>query len=287
MTADLRIFSYLPNPRVWKATIAARLSGVNVELVGAPAGELVHWLWDFDGRPMNDTDRDVMRELQRPARRGLANEMLHKTEAFLDAHPFGTVPAGFSPDGAIGVFESNSIMRLVARLAVGPIQLLGNGPYESSRFDSFLDAGLTFSHDVQRYMLALRSGRIDTQVHGWASKALDAYLSRIERALKPDRSYLVGNAMTVADICFACDLAPLANEKSHESVLSRAGLEAIARPELASIYPLAFRHFARLCRDPAFEPDLVTYRDKLGVAPFSNPNRDPSESARITHFEEI
>jgi hypothetical protein len=25
--ADLRIFSYLPNPRVWKATIAARFCG--------------------------------------------------------------------------------------------------------------------------------------------------------------------------------------------------------------------------------------------------------------------
>ena len=29
--ADLRIFSYLPNPRIWKSTIAARLCGVEVE----------------------------------------------------------------------------------------------------------------------------------------------------------------------------------------------------------------------------------------------------------------
>ena len=28
----LRIFSYLPNPRVWKATIAARLCGVEIEV---------------------------------------------------------------------------------------------------------------------------------------------------------------------------------------------------------------------------------------------------------------
>ena len=32
--SDLRIFSYLPNPRVSKATIAARLTGVDVEVRG-------------------------------------------------------------------------------------------------------------------------------------------------------------------------------------------------------------------------------------------------------------
>ena len=34
MTA-LRILSYQPNPRVWKATIAARLGAVELELRGA------------------------------------------------------------------------------------------------------------------------------------------------------------------------------------------------------------------------------------------------------------
>jgi glutathione S-transferase len=31
--SELRIFSYLPNPRIWKAMIAARLCGVEVEVV--------------------------------------------------------------------------------------------------------------------------------------------------------------------------------------------------------------------------------------------------------------
>ena len=38
--ADLRIFSYLPNPRIWKATIAARLNGVDLEVRGAKPSEL-------------------------------------------------------------------------------------------------------------------------------------------------------------------------------------------------------------------------------------------------------
>jgi len=33
--SDLRIFSYLPNPRIWKATIAARLTRVALEIRGA------------------------------------------------------------------------------------------------------------------------------------------------------------------------------------------------------------------------------------------------------------
>jgi hypothetical protein len=32
---QLRIFSYLPNPRIWKATITARLSGVDLEIRGS------------------------------------------------------------------------------------------------------------------------------------------------------------------------------------------------------------------------------------------------------------
>ena len=38
--AALRIFSYQPNPRLWKATIAARLNGVELEIRSAPPAAL-------------------------------------------------------------------------------------------------------------------------------------------------------------------------------------------------------------------------------------------------------
>ena len=112
--SELRIFSYLPNPRIWKATIAARLCGVEVELRGASPKELQTWLWDFDARPLASDEQARLGE-------GAAGKVgfkgtLHKTQAFMEAHPFGTVPAAFSPDGKVGIFESNSIMRAVARL---------------------------------------------------------------------------------------------------------------------------------------------------------------------------
>ncbi|MBT7759541.1 MAG: glutathione S-transferase, partial [Rhodospirillaceae bacterium] len=112
--ADLRIFSYMPNPRIWKATIAARLCGVELDLRGAKPGQLADWLWDFDARPLTAEDRAKQGDLARQSRTGFSGQ-LFKTDAFLAAHPFGTVPAAFSPDGEVGIFESNSIARTVAR----------------------------------------------------------------------------------------------------------------------------------------------------------------------------
>ena len=34
MTEDIRIFSYLPNPRVWKSLITAKLINANVKVIG-------------------------------------------------------------------------------------------------------------------------------------------------------------------------------------------------------------------------------------------------------------
>jgi hypothetical protein len=37
---QLHVFSYLPNPRIRKATIASRLAGVNIEVRGGSPKEL-------------------------------------------------------------------------------------------------------------------------------------------------------------------------------------------------------------------------------------------------------
>lgn len=73
---------------------------MTVDVRGAKPKELADWLWDFDARPLTDADR-ADNSLARPSRIGF-DSVLHKTDGFLDAHPFGTVPAAFSPDGASG-----------------------------------------------------------------------------------------------------------------------------------------------------------------------------------------
>src|SRR5258708_13966811 len=109
----LRIFSYLPNPRVWKETITARFCGVELEIRGAPAGELKGWLWDYDARPLPEGDADA--SIARVGRTGLTGAQLFKTDAFLRSQPFCKVPAAFAPDGRTARFDSHTVLRAVAR----------------------------------------------------------------------------------------------------------------------------------------------------------------------------
>ena len=61
MSYGIKIFSYLPNPRVWKSLIAANLCGAEVEVVGDEPKNLPNWLWDYDARELlkNALDKGV------------------------------------------------------------------------------------------------------------------------------------------------------------------------------------------------------------------------------------
>jgi glutathione S-transferase len=261
--AALRIFSYLPNPRIWKATIAARLCGVEVEVRGASPRELSQWLWDFDARPIADVPPEMLAAAQRTGRIGFADRKLYKSPAFLEAQPFGTVPAAFGPDGRIGIFESNSIMRAVARLGMERISIYGRNVYESSRIDGFLDASLVFARDGQIYLFALRDGVVSRELHDRMKESFATYLSGIEQALAPQRSFLVGDDITLADICFVAELCLFHNERARRTVLDAAGFSLLLGDEFAKTYPRAANHFQRLLPHPAFAPDVGGYLEKI------------------------
>jgi elongation factor 1-gamma len=263
--ADLRIFSYLPNPRVWKATIAARFCGVDVEVRGAPGPELRGWLWDYDAHPLSDEQRDASAALARTGRVGMTGARLFKTDAFLAAHPFGTVPAAFSPGGETGIFESNSIMRAVARLGEKAFPLYGRNTYEAARIDSFLDVSLVFARDTQIYLLSLMGEATTSETHARARESFETYAAGIEQALSPDRRFLVGSDVTLADICFGCELTLFMNERRRAAKLNERGLRLILREGIEADYPLVFAHFARLVAHPAFKPDLGAYVSKLAA----------------------
>ncbi len=200
---QLRIFSYLPNPRIWKATIAARLCGVEIEVRGTSPKNLQSWLWDFDARPLTSDE-------QAQIGAGAAGKIgfkgtLHKTSAFITAHPFGTVPAAFSPDGKTGIFESNSIMRAVARLGESRVPLYGSDPYEASRIDSFLDASLVFARDAQIYLLSLLDGTVSPEIHG-QGRVMDSQYTPAEsiRRYRQNREYLVGDQPLSRGYLFRC-----------------------------------------------------------------------------------
>jgi glutathione S-transferase len=259
--SQLRIFSYLPNPRIWKATVAARLCGITVELRGAAPGELQNWLWDFDARPLSEAERAAASEVTRIGRTGFKGR-LFKTPAFVEAHPFGTVPAAFSPDGKTGIFESNSIMRAVARLGADAFPLYGRDAYEAARIDSFLDVSLVFARDSQIYLLALRDS-VTPEIQARTRDAFAIYMAGIEQALSPARQFLVGDNITLADICFVAELSLFSNEKPRARALADRGLPPILHDDIAAEYPRAMAHYARLCAHPAFAPDVEPYLAKL------------------------
>ncbi len=261
----LRIFSYLPNPRVWKATIAGELCDVEVELLGAHPRELGDWLWDFDARPLDESEKSEDSPHARRGKRGFSG-VLYKTDAFLDAHPFGTVPAAFSPDGEIGIFESNSILRAVARAGAHNVSLYGANDWEASRIDSFLDANLVFAREAQEYLLKLQSGKLDRATHRRMSDAFDFYLTGIDTALERSGAFVAGKALSIADISFACDLAQFLRERFFAEHLEQAGLDAVASVERRATHRPSFEHLEKLLENPAFARNLAPYLHKEPVA---------------------
>ncbi|MYE12692.1 MAG: glutathione S-transferase family protein [Gammaproteobacteria bacterium] len=258
MTAPvLRIFSYLPNPRVWKALIAGDLCGVEVEVVGDEPPNLGNWLWDYDARPLPDAERTADSPHARTGRRGFSGT-LFKTEAFLEAHPFGTVPAAFAPGGDVGVFESNSILRAVARAGAHNRQLYGRDGYEASRIDSFLDANLVFAREAQVYLLELREPTAAT--HARMAAAYEFYLAGIESALGR-AEYLAGDGLSIADIAFVCDLAQFLGERRGHRRLASVGLKPVSR-DGRDEYPRAYGHMLELCETDAFSTYFEGYLDR-------------------------
>ena len=208
---------------------------------------------------------------ERIGRVGFTGGRLFKTDAFLQAHPFGTVPAAFSPDGRIGIFESNSIMRAVARLGHQRFALYGRDPYEASRIDGFLDTSLVFARDAQIYLFALREPAVPPDAHARAKEAFTTYAGGIEQALQPDRMFLVGDDVTLADICFVAELSLFSNERTRHQGLEQSGLEPILSDTRFAKFPRAMAHFARLADHPAFAPDVRPYLDKLSAAGRTRP----------------
>ena len=251
----LKIFSYLPNPRVWKSLIAGNICGVEVEVIGDKPANLGSWLWDFNPKKLDEDELNPDHEYARTGKRGFSG-VLYKTDSFLKAHPFGTVPAAFSPKGDIGIFESNSILRAVARVGK-EFNLYGKDPYEASRIDSFLDANLVFAREAQVYMLDYEN--VSKEGYERMTAAYEFYLSGIEAALW-ESPYIAGSDLSIADISFVCDFSQFLREGHYEDILKDRGLGLIAE-KFKDEYPKTFKHLFSLAKRKEFSSVLGTYLD--------------------------
>ncbi len=258
--SDIRIISYLPNPRVYKATITARFSGAEIEVMGSAPPEMVDWLWDYDAKQMNDADKEQHAAARRTASTGFSGA-LYKTDAFLAANPFGDIPAAFAEDGSVGIFESNSIMRLAALTGPHAPALYGDSAAQRARIDGFLDKTLLFADTIQDYILA--GPKLDATLHGEMVRAFTLYCTACEAALG-NTSCLAGDALSLADVVLACELALLSNEGRMAEQLAAKELSPVL-PQLSD-YPKLFAHLQNLYARPEFAADLAGYGKYVGVA---------------------
>ena len=170
-----------------------------------------------------------------------------------------TAPSGLN---ATGIFESNSMLRAVARIGRERRNLYGDDPYTESRIDSFLDASLVFARDAQHYLLGMGSEELPA-LHGRAGAALDSWLAGIEQALEPDRDFLVGKDLSLADIVFVTELVLVQAERGSRERLAERGLSPLFDESVRARFPRSAAHYDRLLAHEAFAPDLGPYLAKL------------------------
>ena len=99
-----------------------------------------------------------------------------------------------------------------------------------------------------------------------AKDAFAIYASGIEQALSAPRKWLVGNRVSLADICFATELALFNNEHLRSRELGEHGLENILHRQVQEEYPRMTAHFNRLVAHEKVKPDIEPHMRKIRTA---------------------
>lgn len=167
------IYSYPSNPRVFKAQIAARINGVQIEVheIDLKAGQ-------------------------------------HKTPEFLKKNPLGKVPTLETPEGPI--FESNAIARYAARLNGDAHHLYGRSVYQAGLVDQWIDFSVNEIDLPAAAWLYPIFGIIPENPD--ATKAAKGDIRKALKILDDfllNHQFLVGERFSLADIVVAMSLTPL------------------------------------------------------------------------------
>jgi elongation factor 1-gamma len=79
----------------------------------------------------------------------------------------------------------------------------------------------------------------------------------------PDRGFIVGDDITIADICLVAEMSLFFNEKTRHDELRKQGFKPILHAGIGEEFPRAFEHLARLRKHPACAPEVEPYLAKL------------------------
>ena len=91
----------------------------------------------------------------------------------------------------------------------------------------------------------------------------EVYMTGINRTLSPDREFIVGNGITLADICFVAEIGLFHNERPRAGEIEELGLAPILNSRIDAAYPRVMAHFAKLSNNSAFAPDVLPYLEKI------------------------
>ncbi|XP_076915826.1 elongation factor 1-gamma 2-like isoform X2 [Bidens hawaiensis] len=160
----------------------------------------------------------------------------NKTTEFLNMNPLGKVPVLETPDGVI--FESNAITRYVARLNTD-IGLFGSSPIEYGQIEQWIDFA---SMEIDLNLLTWLRQRIG--LDSYVSLIEEASVAALKRALDAlniyltSHTFLVGDAVTLADIIMTCNLY--------------SGFKFMMTKSFTSKFPHVERYFWTMVNQPNF-----------------------------------
>ena len=101
-----------------------------------------------------------------------------------------------------------------------------------------------------------------SDIHAATKKALTVYLGGIESTLS-DGKFLVGDQITLADICFAAEIIQFSQSRGGNAALHENGLEPLAGETMEASWPRAAAHMRSCAAFPEFAPDLGAYLAKI------------------------
>ncbi|KAL7237940.1 hypothetical protein ACSBR2_004107 [Camellia fascicularis] len=225
------------NKNAYKAVIAAEYSGVKVELT--PNFEM-----------------------------GVSN----KTPEFIKMNPIGKVPVLETPDGPI--FESNAIARYVTRLK-SDNPLYGSSLIEYALIEQWIDfASMEIDANISKWLYP----RMGFFVH--LPPAEEVAIALLKRALGAlsvhlaSNTYLVGHAVTLADIIMTCNLYP--------------GFTNVMTKSFTAEFPHVERYYWTMVNQPNFKKVMGEVKQAEKIIPVVSAKKptQPKEAAKSKPKEE-
>jgi glutathione S-transferase len=103
---------------------------------------------------------------------------------------------------------------------------------------------------------------LSEKVYCDTESALTNWLSGIEIALT-NNDFLCGDALTLADICFCCELLLLQSEHQWIESITELGEQLLSSKAIEDRFPRSLNHYEKLSERTDFSPDIKDHRAKI------------------------